>query len=361
MLDIPSGFYGDDSKSASKKASVGRQPRRSPRWRHIGDLRVRVMKKLDQSKVEYIVEEKRKGTKNAIIAETMNISIRYVQKLWARFKNTPKGMIVFPAPMGRPRRSLPTRNEQSSVLVARRKLRGGANRIWSHLKSVGINIPKGVIHTILRESSEAVEHKKKKKRRNWIRYERKHSNSMWHTDYKQLDDGRWFISYEDDASRYVTGWGVFNEATTRHAIEVLDQAIAVHGKPRFILSDRGSQFYATESEKKSKGVSGFERHLENLGIRHILARVAHPQTNGKLERIHGELQRKPSLFEDVAGPLGSACPINPPRIEKDPIVRFVKWYHHDRPHMSLDTTIEETPTMAFKRKMPPAETEPTDE
>lgn len=28
---------------------------------------------------------------------------------------------------------------------------------------------------------------------------------MRHTDYKQLDDGHWFISYEDDASRCVTG------------------------------------------------------------------------------------------------------------------------------------------------------------
>ena len=92
-----------------------------------------------------------------------------------------------------------------------------------------------------------------------------------------------------------------------------------------------------------------------------LCRVAHLQTNGKLERIHDELQRKLSLFEDVARPPGSACPINPPRIEKDPIARFMKWYNYDRPHMSLDTTIEETPAMAFKRKMPPPGTEPADE
>ena len=69
---------------------------------------MRVMKKLDQSKVEYIVAEKRKGTKNTIIAESMGIAIRYVQRIWARFKNTPKGKIVFPARMGRPHRSLPT-------------------------------------------------------------------------------------------------------------------------------------------------------------------------------------------------------------------------------------------------------------
>ena len=28
-----------------------------------------------------------------------------------------------------------------------------------------------------------------------------------------------------------------------------------------------------------------------LGIRHILARVNHAQTNGKLKRFHGEIQR----------------------------------------------------------------------
>ena len=69
---------------------------------------MRVMKKLDQSKVEYIVAEKRKGTKNVIIAESMGIAIRYVQRIWAGFKNTPKVKIVFPARMGRPHRSLPT-------------------------------------------------------------------------------------------------------------------------------------------------------------------------------------------------------------------------------------------------------------
>ena len=34
------------------------------------------MKKLDQSKVEYIVAEKRKGSKNATMAEAMGISVR---------------------------------------------------------------------------------------------------------------------------------------------------------------------------------------------------------------------------------------------------------------------------------------------
>ena len=31
----------------------------------------------------------------------------------------------------------------------------------------------------------------------------------------------------------------------------------------------------------------------------------------------------------------------------------MKWYNDERPHMSLDTDIEETPAMAFGRKMLP--------
>ena len=225
-------------------------------WRQAGARH----EKLDQSKVEYIVAEKRKSTKNHAIAESMGITVRYVQKLWTRFKNTPKDKIMFPAPMGRPRRGAPTRSEQSAVLAARRALKSGASRLWDRIRRSDVVIPKGVVHAILRESGDAVPHKRKQGRRKWIRYERKHTNSMWRTDYKQLDDGRWLISYEDDASRFVTGWGVFDEATTEHAIEVLDKAISEYGKPRPILSDRGSQF-ATASEKKSKGVSEFEKRL----------------------------------------------------------------------------------------------------
>ena len=67
---------------------------------------------------------------------------------------------------------------------------------------------------------------------------------MWHTDYKHLDDGRWFLCYEDDTSRFVTGYGMFEHATTENAPAVLEEAIKNHGKPASIMTDRGSQFYA---------------------------------------------------------------------------------------------------------------------
>ena len=84
-----------------------------------------------------------------------------------------------------------------------------------------------------------------------------YSNSLWHTDYKKLDDGRWLIACQDDAPRFITGWGVFENATTQNAITVLEQAIMDHGKPAAVMTDHGTQFYANESEAKKRG----HRHM----------------------------------------------------------------------------------------------------
>ena len=84
-----------------------------------------------------------------------------------------------------------------------------------------------------------------------------YSNSLWHTDYKQLYDGRWFLCHEDDASR-CDRMGAFKEVTTENAIIVLEGAIKRHGKPAYIMTDHGSQFYANEAEARKKGESAYE-------------------------------------------------------------------------------------------------------
>ncbi len=140
---------------------------------------------------------------------------------------------------------------------------------------------------------------KKPRRRKWVRYERTHSSSLRYTDYKLPDDGRWPMAYQDDTSRLITGYGVFADATCRHAIEVLHAAMKKRGRPASILTDRGSRFHAGGSEHKKKGASEFEQELVRWEIRHILARVSRPQTNGKLKRFHVEIQRKQKWFSDI--------------------------------------------------------------
>ncbi len=175
----------------------------------------------------------------------------------------------------------------------------------------------------------AADQKNKKK---WIKHERTHSNSLWHAGWKEFSDGKWLIVYMDDASRFIAGYGVFDNATAENSIKVLLGAIAKHGKPASILTGRGAQFYANEAECKERGESEFEKKIVELGIRHILARINSSQTSTKLARFYGEIERKQKWFMDIH--------------------EIMHWWNSVRPHMSLDMDTLETPARAFLRKMP---------
>ena len=311
------------------------------KWRYVGRKRIRRMSKLDESKVRYIVREKRKGTKNAVIAEEMGVTTRWVQKLWARYKNVELNQIVYPKSMGRPKKSLIGRLEHSAVISMRILTGLGAANLKKELiEFLGIDIPRYIIHKILRDEG-LVKKGSRNQKRKWIRYERKHSNSLWHTDWKLLDCGKWLICYQDDASRFVTGHGIFEHATTENALLVLETAIKNYGKPKAILTDHGTQFYANAGENKKKGTSKFETRLDDLNIKHILSRVGHPQTNGKVERLFGELQRKFPVYDAYM------------QRKSDPVDMFIKWYNYEHVHMSLNTDIRETPYKAFINKHRP--------
>lgn len=225
----------------------------------------------------------------------------------------------------------------------------------------GTNIPYPIIHAIIMEVGDSAR-KSKTEQRKWVKYERKYSNSMWHAGYKLLDDGRWIIAYQDDASRFIVGFGVFSEATGDHALDVLREAISKHGKPAVVITNHGSQFYASDKEAAERGEAEFEKEIVAMGIKHALARAEHSQSNGKLGGFYGELQRKLPSFVD-------SSPVNATRIPKDtsiehvggpfctdklrdPVEVLVDWYNN-KPHRSLDWKNHETPAQAFVRKTAP--------
>jgi putative transposase len=196
-------------------------------------------------------------------------------------------------------------------------------------------VPHNRIHAILKESGRALpeQSKQRRRRRKWVRYEREHSMELWHTDWYELGDDRWWIAHMDDALRLIVGHGAFGEETTDNVLRVLKGAIVKYGPPKEILTDHGPQFYANEGERKEKGVSRFEAFLVDQGIRHIFARVNHPQTNGKLERFYGVYDQKRHQFGSLE--------------------EYVRWHNEVKPHLSLNIEELETPIQAFHRKLPP--------
>lgn len=59
---------------------------------------------------------------------------------------------------------------------------------------------------------------------------------------------------------------------------------------RELIMDHGAEFGAHRVHDDGKWDSDFKQHLGRYGIKPILARVKHPQTNGKLERWFGKYQ-----------------------------------------------------------------------
>jgi len=290
------------------------------------------MVKLNERKIRWIIHEKLRGRGAGELALIQRVTHRRVEQIWQAYKRT--GIPPTLKTPGR-RRGPPVRlHDAALVLKVYDELKVNALTLERVLRDVyRVKLPHNRIHMILKEAGRALPQLSKQKRRKWVRYEREHSMSLWHTDWKQLDTGEWWIAYEDDASRLVTGYGVFHEPTAQNTIRVLEHAITKHGCPREILTDRGSQFYANEGERREKGISQFEAYLAEKGIRHILCRVNHPQTNGKLERFYGVYDQKRHQFRSIDD--------------------YVHWHNEIKPHLSLNIETLETPTQAFHRKQPP--------
>jgi len=288
------------------------------------------MAKLNDKKIRWILRHYRKDFNGKSISLIYNISKRRIRQLSKEYRET--GKIPVLNKPGRKKEPI-TQEEMDLVMKSYRKYRCNAVDLEELImRDNSKHIPHNKIHKIMLKNGLAKKEPNKGKRRKWVRYERKHSMELWHTDWKQLDNGKWLICYEDDASRMIMGYGMFEEETTENSITILEKAIKHHGLPNSLLTDRGSQFYASESEKKEKGISMFENFLSEKGINHILGRVKHPQTNGKIERFYGVVQRKLPEFNNID--------------------ELMVWYNNVKPHRSLKWEWLETPSQAFIRKMP---------
>jgi putative transposase len=285
------------------------------------------MRTLNLRKVRWIVREMEKRELSAYqIAKQQGITPRHVRRIYKRYRGLERhklNEVVSLKRCGRkPKQS--TDYEINAVLDVNKELGFGATNIEKVLSQRGIHIPHNRIHRILLENNLANIEPKKSRRRKWIRWERKHSNSLWHTDWSDYK-GTNLILYEDDASRLIVGFGIFRNATTDNAIDVLNSALSTWGTPKQLMSDHGAQFCADE-----KDVYRFTEYLKSNGIQHILARVKHPQSNGKIER----------LFYTIKHLLD----------EGESLEAAVKFYNEERPHMSLENGHLRTPLTAFNEK-----------
>jgi len=196
---------------------------------------------------------------------------------------------------------------ESKIIEIRKKTGWCAEKIENF-----VNIGHTTINKVLMKNLLTNKNPNRKKRIKYIRWQRKHPNSLWQMDVSdQKIEGKYCFAVIDDCSRYCIGLFALNRVSTNIIIQILDTLFKIHGKPREILTDNGNVFGLKSKHSK------FDRALKRRGIKHIRTAIHSPTTSGKIERFFQTLDKEFAFCNKDAE-------------------FFRMRYNHFRPHMSLE-------------------------
>jgi transposase InsO family protein len=231
-----------------------------------------------------------------------------------------------------------------AIVALRRQLQAdghdaGAATIAYHLAKQNQDVPSlSTIWRILKREGLIVPQPQKRPRSSLIRFQAELPNETWQTDitHWQLADGQHaeILNIIDDHSRLFLASHAFSTVKAKDVVDVFHKTAELHGLPASLLSDNGAVFTATPR----KGKVLLQTELQRLGIARKNSRPYHPQTCGKVERLHQTLKR----YLDAQQPAQTLAEL------QAQLDRFVHYYNDIRPHRALDGR---TPLQAYSARI----------
>jgi len=158
-------------------------------------------------------------------------------------------------------------------------------------------------------------------------FDPKTCNEVWSADYKGkfLMGNKIYchpLTIADSKSRFLfTAKGHYRE-TLKSAKSEFTRIFRKYGLPKQIHTDNGSPFGSVRAIQRFTRLSYW---FIELGITPVFSDPAHPEQNGRHERMHRDLKAacaKPSAYDLKA--------------QQRRLNHFVKEYNHVRPHEALD-------------------------
>ena len=209
--------------------------------------------------------------------------------------------------------------------LRRRHPRFGARRIRAELRRAGISPPAvSTVHQALRRNH-LIAAQSPRKGHARKRFEREACNDLWQIDATQVvlasGEEAWVVDCLDDHARFLLSALACASPTGEAAWACFSAAAAAHGLPRQLLSDNHLAF----TGRLFGHEVAFERRLAELGVQMLNAAPAHPQTLGKLERLHRTL--KEWLCDE--GPASDLAGL------QALLDRFRAHYNEERPHQGI--------------------------
>ena len=237
------------------------------------------------------------GRTKAEVARDYGVSPRWVYELCRRFDTEGEAGLE---PRSRRPKTNPGRTLEAleDEIVGLRKeltdqgLDAGAHTIAVHLQRRHGTCPSvATIWRILSRRGFVTPQPKKRPRSSFIRFCAEMPNERWQADitHWRLADGTEveILNILDDHSRFLVAseaLGVFKAADV---VASFHKAASTWGFPASLLTDNGAVFTAAPRG----GRCAIELETAALGIRCVHSSPYHPQTCGKVERLHQTLKR----------------------------------------------------------------------
>nr|WP_321453146.1 IS481 family transposase [uncultured Carboxylicivirga sp.] len=233
----------------------------------------------------------------------------------------------------------------------------GAKKIWKLLYN---DFPDEAIPTVLTVHNILKKHGlvKPQKRLRRVKpihpiYDPKECNEVWSADYKGkllMGNKKYChpLTIADSKSRFIfTAKGHYKE-NLQSAKAEFTRVFRMYGIPKQIHTDNGSPFGSVAAIQRFTRLSYW---FIELGIMPVFSDPAHPEQNGRHERMHRDLKAacsKPAAYDLKA--------------QQRRLNRFVREYNHVRPHEALEmetpAAIHDFSTRPYPEKIPEFDYEP---
>jgi transposase InsO family protein len=178
--------------------------------------------------------------------------------------------------------------------------------------------------------------------RDFVRFEHPAPNDLWQLDFmgpRAVDGGRVHpLTLLDDHSRFALTIAACGDQQHPTVQAQLTAVFRRYGLPRVILCDNGSPW----GPAGEVGLTRLEAWWLRLGIEPWHGRPYHPQTQGKVERLHG------TIAADVFGQRQFADLVT----AQAAFDAFRAGYNHHRPHQALADAVPADRYRCSPRRFP---------
>jgi transposase InsO family protein len=191
-------------------------------------------------------------------------------------------------PQHSPRLTAPGLEDQV-VAIRRQYPDWGARKLQVLLQGGGVSLTRSTIHRILLRRG--LVHPADRHDLATERFERAQPNELWQMDFKSPRGWNAPIgplTVIDDHSRYVIVLQMTGSTRGELVREQLQTAFMASGVPEGMLMDHGIPWWSATA---ANGTTELNVWLMKQGIGLHWSGIRHPQTQGKVERFHGELER----------------------------------------------------------------------